>query len=243
MADSKQKRSLDLHDAALEIFGGLAQTYERTLDIATLAQDRYWKRWVCESAGLKRGERVLDVGCGTCLLEKQLDRYGCSVVGVDLTERMIRLGASKSIPSVEGLIQGDAESLPFPDGVFDVVISCYVVKYVDIARFAKEASRVLKSGGRVVLYDFVRPRGPYSPLLKLYIEVALPIVGRLLTIAGSEAATTFRNLPRIIDETAWDGRTEEAFEGEGVSARTFGALSHGVVWAYSGSKAPSLVSV
>ncbi len=229
-------RSEEMHAAALEIFGGLATSYETVLNVATLAQDRYWKRWAYENAGVKPGERVLDIGSGTCLLEDKLDRVGCSMVGVDLTEEMIRIGLSKRISSVEGLVQGDAESLPFPDGTFDAVVSCYVPKYVDIARFASESSRVLKEGGRVALYDFVRPRGPYSPFLKLYIGGVLPAVGRFLEFAKSEAATTFKNLPCIIDQTRWDESIAEAFEREGVQRRTLRTLSHGAVGAYFGAK-------
>jgi len=233
---ARDKPGSEMHEAALEIFEGLATSYERVLDVATLAQDRYWKRWVYENAEVKSGDLVLDVGCGTCLLEEQLDRCGCNLVGLDLTERMIRIGRSKEIPGVVGLVHGDAESLPFPDGIFDVVVSCYVPKYVDVTRFVKEASRVLKIGGRIALYDFVRPNGLLSPFLRLYIGGVLPIVGQLLEFTRSEASITFKNLPRIIDGTTWDKGIAEAFERESVRRRTFKALSRGVVGAYSGTK-------
>jgi len=230
------KRRSEMHGAALEIFEGLAASYERVVDVATLVQDRYWKRWVYENAGVKSGDLVLDIGCGTCLFEERLDRCRCNVVGLDLTERMIRIGMSKEIPGVEGLVHGDAESLPFPDGIFDVVVSCYVPKYVDVARFVKEASRVMKDGGRIALYDFVRPNGLLSPFLRLYIGGVLPVVGRLLEFTKNETAITFKNLPRIINKTTWDKGIAEAFECECVRTRAFKALSHGVVGAYSGTK-------
>jgi len=222
---------------ALRIFGGLASSYERVLNVATLGQDRYWKRWVNDSAGAREGERVLDVGCGTCLLEESVGGRGCRVVGLDLTERMIRIGQSKRIACVEALVVGDAESLPFPDGAFDAVVSCYVPKYVDLTRFAEEVARVLRPGGRVVLYDFVRPRGPLSPFLRLYIHGALRIAGYLLGLVGSETATTLRNLPWIVEEARWNEGIAEAFGGEGVRTLTCKTLSGGVVGAFSGRKA------
>jgi len=225
-----------MHGAALEIFGGLAKSYERVLQLATLAQDRHWKRWVYDRAGVKPGERVLDIGCGTCLLEEKLDRSGCHFVGLDLTEQMVRIGASKRLGSIEGLLLGDAESLPFPKDTFDVVVSCYVPKYVDVTRFADEASRVLRTGGRIALYDFVRPRGRLSPFLKVYIQGVLPIVGCLLGLARSKSAITFKNLPRIIDEAEWNENVQEAFESEGIRTEICKTLSHGVVCAYSGKK-------
>ena len=226
-----------MQGTALTIFGGLASSYERALDVATLGQDRYWKRWVNDSAGAKEGERVLDVGCGTCRLEESVGGRGCRVVGLDLTERMIRIGQSKRIACVEALLVGDAESLPFPDGAFDVVVSCYVPKYVDLARFAEEVARVLRPGGRVVLYDFVRPRGPLSPFLRLYIHGALRMAGYLLGLVGSETATTLRNLPWIVEGARWNEGIAEAFGGEGVRTLFCKTLSGGVVGAFSGRKA------
>lgn len=222
---------------ALEIFGGLASSYERALDVATLGQDRYWKRWVYDSAGARADERILDVGCGTCLFEEMVEGQGCRVVGLDLTEQMIRIGQSKRIRCIEALLMGDAESLPFPDGVFDAVVSCYVPKYVNIERLAEEMARVLRPGGRVVLYDFVRPRGPLSPVLRLYIHGALRIAGYFLGLIGNETATTFRNLPRIVERATWNESIAEAFEGVGVRTLTCETLSGGVVGVFSGVKA------
>jgi demethylmenaquinone methyltransferase/2-methoxy-6-polyprenyl-1,4-benzoquinol methylase len=226
-----------MQGTALEIFGGLASSYERALDVATLGQDRYWKRWVNDNADIRASERVLDVGCGTCLLEELVEGRGCRVVGLDLTERMIRIAQSKRVACVEALLVGDAESLPFPDDAFDVVLSCYVSKYVDLGRFAEEVARVLRPGGRVVLYDFVRPSGPLSPLLRLYIHGALRIAGYLLRLVGSETALTLRNLPRIVEGARWNEGIAAAFGGEGVQTLTCKTLSRGVVGAFSGRKA------
>jgi demethylmenaquinone methyltransferase/2-methoxy-6-polyprenyl-1,4-benzoquinol methylase len=221
---------------ALEIFGGLASSYEKALDVATLGQERYWKRWVYDNARAGAEERILDVGCGTCLFEELVEEQGCRVVGLDLTEQMIRIGQSKRIMCIEALLVGDAESLPFSDGIFDAVVSCYVPKYVTLGKLAEETARVLRPGGRVVLYDFVRPRGPLSPILRLYIHGALRITGYFLALMGNEAAATFRKLPRIVEEARWNERIAEAFERVGVRALTCKTLSGGVVGAFLGIK-------
>jgi len=221
---------------ALEIFDGLASSYERVLNIATLGQDRYWKRWAIARAGTKRGQRVLDVGCGTCLLEELVEGQGYNVVGLDLTERMVRVGQSKRISSVEALMVGDAESLPFSGSAFDVVVSCYVPKYVDLTKFAEEVARVLRPGGTVVLYDFVRPSGFLSPFLRLYIHGGLRLTGFLLELVGSETATTFSNLPRIVEGARWNESITNAFWVENVRTLNCTTLSRGVVGAYFGVK-------
>ncbi len=225
-----------LKGTALELFGGLATSYERALDLTTLLQDRYWKKWVAEETDAGRTDLVLDVGCGTLLLEERLASRHCNVVGLDLTERMLRIGKMKRLPNVPLLVHGDAEDLPFPDGSFDVVASCYVAKYVNLEKFAGELSRVAKPGARIVLYDFVRPRGPFLPFLAVYLHGAIGIAGWLLGLFKSEVAFTFKNLPKIVEGATWDSRVVRVFEKEGVRSRVLQRLSGGVVTAYCGVK-------
>lgn len=221
---------------ALELFRGLARSYEKTLDVATLTQDRYWKKWVLQRAKAGPADSVLDIGCGTCLLEEGLEHSECSVVGVDITEQMVRVGQSKRLRGVELLSVGDAEFLPFADESFDVVVSCYVAKYCDVGRFTREIARTMKPGSRVVLYDFVRPRGLFLPFIGLYIHGVVRAVGVLLRLTGSDLAFTFRNLPGLVQGATWDSEIVPAFEKEGVTIGEAARLSGGVVAAYAGTK-------
>ncbi len=191
-----------IQGTALEIFGGLASSYERALDLATMTQDRYWKCWVVENASIRAGDRVLDIGCGTCLLEERLEDTGCMVVGLDLTEQMIRIGQSKNLVCLEGLLVGDAEALPFPDGTFDAVVCCYVPKYVDRARFAREVARVLRAGGKVVSY---RLRTACRPVLSATKAVPPRRHANHSILAGAGRERSSNNLP----EPASDCRGSE----------------------------------
>jgi demethylmenaquinone methyltransferase / 2-methoxy-6-polyprenyl-1,4-benzoquinol methylase len=224
------------HTVALEIFRGLAKDYERALDTATFFQDRYWKRWLAEKASIRRSDLVLDVGCGTMVLEEKALRRDCRVVGVDLTEQMLRLGQKKRLGNIDGLLNSDAEALPFGDGVFDAVVSCYVAKYVDPRRFVEEAARVVKPAGRVVIYDFVRPRGAYRLPLQFYLQGGLRPVGALLGMARSGATATFRELPGIVGRATWDEGLEFAAGSSGLKTLSLRRLTGGVVVAYAGVK-------
>jgi len=225
-----------LKGTASELFGGLASSYERALDVATLLQDRYWKQWVADQSGAGASDFMLDVGCGTLLLEERLANFHSAIVGLDLTQRMIRIGQTKRLPNVPLLVQGDAEALPFRESCFDALVSCYVAKYVDLDRFTSEMSRVAKPGARVVLYDFVRPSGPFFLLLALYIHGALRIAGWLLGLVRSDAAFAFRNLPWIVQGASWDATTVASLNHKGVKPRLVRRLSGGAVAAYSGVK-------
>jgi len=99
----------------MEIFAGLAESYELALDLATMYQDRRWKDWVARRLGVDAKGLVLDVGCGTLVLEERMARLGTRFVGLDLSPQMVRVARAKSASNVTLLTNADAESLPFPD--------------------------------------------------------------------------------------------------------------------------------
>jgi len=201
--------SQGLQPLARRIFEGLSPSYDRVLEVATLLQDRYWKRWLLEKASIREGEKILDVGCGTGVLEERLAAGNGRVIGLDLTEEMIRAAQGKRIPSIDSLCLGDAENLPFSDGSFDLLLSCYVVKYCSASVLATEAARVLRPGGRLVLYDFSSPRGAYAPFLAFYVYGVLRILGAVLRLVRARGAFTYEALPTVIQTRRWD----EEFEG------------------------------
>ncbi len=89
--------------------------------------------------------RALEVGCGAGELAERLVRdAGCTVVAIDISERMIELTRARGIDASVG----DVQALPFDDGVFDCVIAGWVLYHVaDRSRAISECERVLKPGG------------------------------------------------------------------------------------------------
>ncbi len=227
-----------LKDTALQLFDSLADSYERIVELATLLQDRYWKKWLLETVKLGPRDLVLDIGCGTCLLEERMGGSGASVVGMDLTMPMIRLGQAKALPIVKFLAVGDADRLPFQDSTFDAVVSCYVPKYARPELFSSEVARVLKPGGRVVMYDFAKPKGFFSPFIIMYVQGVLGGAGYLLGLARRDSAFTFRVLPGIVQRTVWDDVILSWFGSAGISDGRLRRLTAGTVAGFAGVKTP-----
>jgi demethylmenaquinone methyltransferase/2-methoxy-6-polyprenyl-1,4-benzoquinol methylase len=235
-APAKPTMDSGLQRLTLRIFEGLSGSYDRVLDLATLMQDRYWKSWLLENAGIRRGMRVLDLGCGTGVLEERLANSGSAVVGVDLTEEMVRLAQTKDPRFADSLSVGDAENLPFRDGSFDLVVSCYVVKYCSQERLASEVMRVLRPGGSFYMYDFSRPRGFFAPFHAFYAYGVLRVIGVLLKPVDPGLAFTYEALPSVIRERPWDDSFGSLLEGRGFSAIGSRRLSGGVITAFWATK-------
>lgn len=114
-------------------------------------------------AGLRRGMRVLDVGCGTGFLTQGILRHTQDVYGLDITIHQLRRAAEKlRIP----LVRGDAERLPFRDEVFDAVLSAGSIEYwPSPVEALREMWRILRPGGTALVGGPTRPRDRLYRLL------------------------------------------------------------------------------
>ncbi len=106
-------------------------------------------RWL----GPVRGRRILEVGCGAGRWAVALRRRGARVVGLDLSasqlEKARRGSRAAGVPVP--WIRGNAESLPFRDGVFDLVFCDWgALSFADPTRSIPECARVLRRGGHLV---------------------------------------------------------------------------------------------
>ena len=103
-------------------------------------------------ADIRPGNRVLDVACGTGVVAVTAARRGATVTGLDLTPQLLDVARDNAQTAAVDIDwrEGDAESLPFPDNTFDVVVSQFGHMFAprpDVA--VGEMLRVLKSAGTI----------------------------------------------------------------------------------------------
>jgi demethylmenaquinone methyltransferase / 2-methoxy-6-polyprenyl-1,4-benzoquinol methylase len=139
-----------------------------------------------DAAG-RGGGVILDVASGTAGVALQLEaRSGVRVVGVDLTEEMLRQGHRRVVAAGRGqrigLVAGRAEQLPFPDRHFDALTFTYLLRYVqDPQATLTELARVLRPGGTMASLEFAVPAdGLWRPAWWAYTRMLLPAGGLLL---------------------------------------------------------------
>lgn len=113
----------------------------------------HWGPVVTAEAGVRRGDRVLDVACGTgalTLAVAEVVGSAGSVVGLDANPQMLAVARSKPVP-VEWL-EARAEALPLPDKSFDAVVSQFgFMFFEDKPQALREMMRVLKPAGRLAV--------------------------------------------------------------------------------------------
>jgi len=95
------------------------------------------------------GRRILDAGCGVGMYVRAFRHFSADVHGLDIDVERI----AQSRLDLPGLVVASVEALPYPDESFDVVLSHEVIEHVtDDRRTIAEAVRVLRPGGRLVLF-------------------------------------------------------------------------------------------
>jgi SAM-dependent methyltransferase len=100
--------------------------------------------------------RVLDVGCGTGVFLRLCADRGAEVAGLDTSEEMLA-AARERVPETD-LRLGDLQTLPYADGVFDLVTGFNSFFYAaDVPGALQEAARVTRPGGALVVQVFGRP--------------------------------------------------------------------------------------
>jgi SAM-dependent methyltransferase len=141
---------------------GFPRLYDLLLLILTHGRDRTYREDLLDLAGVGAGHHVLDIGCGTgtqAIAAWRRTQPGGAVAGVDISLKM--LAAARRKARRDGLDiafhQADGARLPFNGGQFDVVTITTVMHMVPESRrrlWLREAARVLRQGGRLLLIDY-----------------------------------------------------------------------------------------
>ncbi len=208
------------------------------------------------AAGLTGSERVLDLGCGAGHTALAVAPHAATVTAVDLTPEMLvvaaELARSKGITNIT-FRSADVAALPFEDASFDLITSRVSAHhYADPRAALREAARVLRPGGSMLLIDTVAPEDPALDTFYNAVELLrdrshvrncrVSEWKRMLTDAGFMPETLLE-FTIDLDGASWVQRSQTppemvaairaVFQSATRAARTAFALRDGDAWGWT----------
>ena len=166
-----------------QMFDDTAADYDHIEAMFAWGSGSRYRRQALIRGGLNAGMKVLDVGVGTGLVAAQaciLTGDAALVTGVDPSPGMMAAG---KLPAAMALIEGRAESLPFPDNHFDFLSMGYALRHIsDLGVAFAEFDRVLRPGGRLCILEITQAKNRFGRwLLKSYMRGVLPFLARFVS--------------------------------------------------------------
>jgi demethylmenaquinone methyltransferase/2-methoxy-6-polyprenyl-1,4-benzoquinol methylase len=224
-----------------EVFDSVASRYDLMNDLMSLGIHRLWKRHAIALAGVRRGQRVLDLASGTGDLAERFSEIvgtGGQVVMTDINEAMLSRGRERLLDKGRvgnlNYSLANAEKLPFTSDTFDCVTISFGLRNVTHKDWAlAEMYRVLRPGGRLVILEFSHPTSKtFSHIYDLYSFNVLPLLGQLVT----SDAESYRYLAESIRVHPDQETLRAMMVDAGFERCTFFNLTGGVVAIHRGYK-------
>ncbi|MEO8034884.1 MAG: class I SAM-dependent methyltransferase [Acidobacteriota bacterium] len=164
-----------------EMFRDISGRYDRANDVLSGGIHHIWRGRVVRWSGARAGDRVLDCATGTGDLAIAFRKAGCDVVGPDFVPEMLDCARVKA-PDITFAV-ADVTHLEYPNASFDIASISFGIRNVDDpAKAVSELSRVVRSGGRVMILEFGQPPNRvFRALYDFYRIRILPLIGGAIT--------------------------------------------------------------
>lgn len=214
------------------MFDAVARRYDLVNDLLSLGRTKAWRKKVVKIIKPGAGMRILDIAAGPGSSSEPLHKAGAEVISLDFSEGMLEQG-KKARPYLT-FVKGDALKLPFKENEFDVTTISFGLRNTKDYRAAlREALRVTKEGGRIVIVEFSTPTFPiFRKLYMNYLMKSLPKIAR----KTSSNPVAYEYLAESI--RAWPDQGELAREmsASGWKDPEWTNLTGGVVAVHTGIK-------
>ncbi|GAB4260415.1 MAG: bifunctional demethylmenaquinone methyltransferase/2-methoxy-6-polyprenyl-1,4-benzoquinol methylase UbiE [Pararhodobacter sp.] len=223
------------------VFTRVASKYDVMNDLMSMGIHRVWKDAMMDWLAPRPGQHLLDVAGGTGdVAFRFLGRAGdgARATVLDMTAPMLEEGrkraeAERMADRLDWVV-GDAMALPFEDGTFDVYTISFGIRNVTrIPDALREAYRVLKPGGRLMVLEFSQiPNALMQKIYDLYSFNVIPVMGQV--VAGDRDSYQYlvESIRRFPDQDSFAAMIREA----GFSQVKYRNLTMGIAALHSGWK-------
>lgn len=160
------------------MFDGVAKRYDLVNDLLSLGQTKRWRKKVTKLIDPRPGMKILDMAAGPGASSEPLFKAGAEVTSADFSQGMLDAG-KKQRPYLNFQL-ADALNLPFEGNAFDLYTISFGLRNTHKTESAlKEALRVVRPGGRLVIVEFSAPTWrPFRTIYTNYLMSALPWIAK-----------------------------------------------------------------
>lgn len=224
-----------------DVFHSVAEKYDLMNDLMSFGIHRLWKRFTIDCAGVRPGQKILDLAGGTGDLTAKFSRLvgdSGEVVLADINDSMLKVGReklrNKGLVNNIRYVQANAEALPFPDNYFDLITIGFGLRNVTHKEQALASMyRALKPGGRLLVLEFSKPTNVVmSKLYDFYSFKVLPKMGQLV----AKDSDSYQYLAESIRMHPDQDTLKAMMETVGFEQVTYHNLTQGVVALHRGFK-------
>lgn len=223
------------------VFHSVADNYDLMNDLMSAGIHRLWKHTTIEMSGVRKGHKVLDIAGGTGDLAAKFSKIvgsEGSVVLADINESMLKVGRDRLIDRgiTENVTfsQADAQYLPFPDNIFNVITIAFGLRNVTDKDMAlRSMLRVLKPGGKLLILEFSKPTS--SLLSKIYDTYSFNVLPRLGKVFANDS-DSYKYLAESIRMHPDQSTLLQMLDSAGFENTDFHNMTGGVVALHRGIK-------
>ena len=224
-----------------DVFHSVAEKYDLMNDLMSFGIHRLWKCFTIDCAGVRPGQKILDLAGGTGDLTAKFSRLvgdSGEVVLADINDSMLKVGReklrNKGLVNNIRYVQANAEALPFPDNYFDLITIGFGLRNVTHKEQALASMyRALKPGGRLLVLEFSKPTNVVmSKLYDFYSFKVLPKMGQLV----AKDSDSYQYLAESIRMHPDQETLKAMMETVGFEQVTYHNLTQGVVALHRGFK-------
>ncbi len=221
------------------MFDSIAFRYDFMNRFLSGGIDVYWRKRAIRELAEVQPKTVLDVATGTADVAILSYKYlkPVKITGIDLSEGMLKLGRQKitqlKLDNYIELLQGDSETIEFPDNSFDAITVAFGVRnYENLHKGLLEMYRVLKPGGKLVVLEFSKPGKALQGFYNMYMKTIAPLIGKIV----SKNKAAYQYLNDSVQAFPEGKRFLDILENTGWKNTYLKALTFGICTIYCGIK-------
>lgn len=222
------------------MFDTIAHSYDLLNHRLSLGIDYLWRNTAIKQLEPFKPAIILDVATGTgdFAIKSAKELSPDKVIGIDISEGMMRIGQEKvkneGLDNIISFAKEDCEQLSYKDNTFDAIITAFGIRnFQNLDTSLEEMCRVLKKGGHVSILELSQPvKFPMKQLFWIYSHTILPIYGKIV----SKDKNAYRYLTTTIEAFPQGEVMVGILKKAGFSEATFKRLTFGICTCYFATK-------